>query len=148
MNNKKRNRKGFTIVELSIVIAVIAILAAVMIPTFTNIVGKSKEAAAENNAKSLYTNYVNARVNPTVGDPADYESECYVLVDGYYVHIVNGGVKTGDTETTAPTGTGHMLLINADGTLDCLGTCDSDAETDGIQAAYRWDEADHTGEGH
>ena len=37
---KKMNKKGFTIVELVIVIAVIAILAAVMIPTFSGIVDK------------------------------------------------------------------------------------------------------------
>ena len=88
MNNKKRNRKGFTIVELSIVIAVIAILAAVMIPTFANIVGKAKNNAALNNAKSIYTNYVNACVNPD--NPTNYEPECWVEVDGKYVKIENG----------------------------------------------------------
>ena len=35
-------RKGFTIVELVIVIAVIAILSAVLIPTFVGIVKKAK----------------------------------------------------------------------------------------------------------
>ena len=43
---KKNNRKGFTIVELVIVIAVIAILAAVMIPTFGGII-KTANASAE-----------------------------------------------------------------------------------------------------
>ena len=38
---KKLNKKGFTIVELVIVIAVIAILAAVMIPTFSGIIEKA-----------------------------------------------------------------------------------------------------------
>ena len=38
---KKMNKKGFTIVELVIVIAVIAILAAVMIPTFSGIVDRA-----------------------------------------------------------------------------------------------------------
>ena len=42
---KKMNRKGFTIVELVIVIAVIAILAAVLIPTFSGIVEKAQESA-------------------------------------------------------------------------------------------------------
>ena len=35
-----KSKKGFTIVELVIVIAVIAILAAVLIPTFSNLVKK------------------------------------------------------------------------------------------------------------
>lgn len=41
---KKSNRKGFTIVELVIVIAVIAILAAVLIPTFSSIVKKANDS--------------------------------------------------------------------------------------------------------
>ena len=39
-NSKKR---GFTIVELVIVIAVIAILASILIPTFTSIIQKARE---------------------------------------------------------------------------------------------------------
>ena len=41
----KRNKKGFTIVELVIVIAVIAILAAVLIPTFSGLVRRANESA-------------------------------------------------------------------------------------------------------
>ncbi|MBQ7653099.1 MAG: type II secretion system protein [Clostridia bacterium] len=43
---KKLNKKGFTIVELVIVIAVIGILAGVLIPTFTIVVRKANESAA------------------------------------------------------------------------------------------------------
>ena len=39
-------RRGFTIVELVIVIAVIAVLAAVLIPTFSGIIQKARESAA------------------------------------------------------------------------------------------------------
>ena len=42
---KKQNRKGFTIVELVIVIAVIAILSAVLIPTFGGIIESANKAA-------------------------------------------------------------------------------------------------------
>ena len=38
---KKTNKRGFTIVELVIVVAVIAILAAVLIPTFSGIIAKA-----------------------------------------------------------------------------------------------------------
>ena len=51
-NNQKR---GFTIVELVIVIAVIAILAAVLIPTYANLVKKANEAKAQADAKNLIT---------------------------------------------------------------------------------------------
>ena len=42
---KNQNKKGFTIVELVIVIAVIAILAAVLIPTFVGLVDKANRSA-------------------------------------------------------------------------------------------------------
>lgn len=51
---KKMNKKGFTIVELVIVIAVIAILAAVMIPTFGGIIDKANKSAAEQEAKAIW----------------------------------------------------------------------------------------------
>ena len=41
----KRLKRAFTITELVIVIAVVAILAAVLIPTFANIVNKAEESA-------------------------------------------------------------------------------------------------------
>ena len=52
---KKNKRRGFTIVELVIVIAVIAILAAVLIPTYANLVKKANEAKAQAEAKNLIT---------------------------------------------------------------------------------------------
>jgi type IV pilus assembly protein PilA len=51
---KKMNKKGFTIVELVIVIAVIAILAAVLIPTFSGIIEKAKQSNARTYAVSIY----------------------------------------------------------------------------------------------
>ena len=44
---RKSNKKGFTIVELVIVIAVIAILSAVLIPTFGGITEKAKNSARD-----------------------------------------------------------------------------------------------------
>ena len=38
---KRSNKKGFTIVELVIVIAIIAVLAAVLIPTFAGVIRKA-----------------------------------------------------------------------------------------------------------
>lgn len=49
------NKKGFTIVELVIVIAVIAILAAVLIPTFSSVVNKANESSALQAVRNAYT---------------------------------------------------------------------------------------------
>ena len=53
---KKFDKKGFTIVELVIVIAVIAILAGIMIPTFSNVTATAKESALEQKAIVAYKN--------------------------------------------------------------------------------------------
>lgn len=74
-NNK---RKGFTIVELVIVIAVIAILAGVLIPTFAGIVAKANKSAAEQEAANAYKEDL-AMLNAQVDK--DYEKD--YEVDGY-----------------------------------------------------------------
>jgi type IV pilus assembly protein PilA len=50
---KMRNKKGFTLMELLIVVAIIAILAAIAIPTFSSSLTKAKNAADVANARSL-----------------------------------------------------------------------------------------------
>ncbi|MBS6464613.1 MAG: type II secretion system protein [Firmicutes bacterium] len=52
---KNRSKKGFTIVELVIVIAVIAILAAVLIPTFSSLIKKANESADLQNTRNMNT---------------------------------------------------------------------------------------------
>lgn len=49
----KKLKKAFTITELVIVIAVIAILAAVLIPTFSNIIRRANQSADTQNIKSM-----------------------------------------------------------------------------------------------
>ncbi len=60
---KHTNKKGFTIVELVIVIAVIAILAAVLIPTFSNLIKKANISNDTAVAKNLNTAAISAQAD-------------------------------------------------------------------------------------
>ena len=59
INSKK---KGFTIVELVIVIAVVAILAAVLIPTFSNLVKKANLANDQSMIRNMNTTLVTSEI--------------------------------------------------------------------------------------
>ena len=50
-----KNRKGFTLIELMIVVAIIGILAAIAIPNFLKFQAKSKQSEAKTNLKGIYT---------------------------------------------------------------------------------------------
>ena len=56
MKNRK-NKKGFTIVELVIVIGVIGILSAILIPTFVSLTAKAEKAALKSNLANAYSMY-------------------------------------------------------------------------------------------
>lgn len=88
---KKSNKKGFTIVELVIVIAVIAILAAVLIPTFSNVVTNAKKSAAMQAARNAYEEYLAGQD----GKNLDLENtNICIAVDGYHFHVVKGQFQT------------------------------------------------------
>lgn len=71
---KKKLNKGFTLVELVIVIAVIAILSAVLIPTFGNVIKNAKDSAAFSTASNALTKYTTNQAQA---------GESTLLPDGY-----------------------------------------------------------------
>ncbi len=57
---RKNNKKGFTLAELLIVVAIIAVLVAIAIPIFTSQLEKSREATDLANIRSGYAEVVTA----------------------------------------------------------------------------------------
>ena len=65
-----RTKKAFTIVELVIVIAVIAILAAVLIPTFASVIKNAEQSTALQACKSASTEYLSEQMQANPGKTA------------------------------------------------------------------------------
>ena len=100
---KKQTRKGFTIIELVIVIAVIAILAGVLIPTFASVVKKADDSAILQEvtaARTIILSEENGQMDDTktyyfiYKDAADNNA-----VAKWFVYDHDGGKLD---ETTAP----------------------------------------------
>lgn len=63
----KKNKKGFTLAELLIVVAIIGVLVAIAIPIFTSQLEKSREATDLANVRSAYAQVmVDANLGITV----------------------------------------------------------------------------------
>lgn len=81
MKTSIKNKKGFTIVELVIVIAVIAILAAVLIPTFADLVKRANESVDIQIVRQM--NLVLQAEEVSAGKPA-------TVIDAKKILIANG----------------------------------------------------------
>ena len=93
---KRNNKKGFTIVELVIVIAVIAILAGVLIPTFSGIIRKANESKALQAAKNLYTEVYALDASDGKIDGKEKETSLATSYDGKTITytVADGKVTT------------------------------------------------------
>ena len=86
--NKKNLRKGFTTVELVIVIAVIAILATALIPTFGTLIERANETADARTAESIYKDYIT--LNPAQNAGKSY----FIEVNGKCFEVDAGSLNT------------------------------------------------------
>ena len=61
----KKNNKGFTLAELLIVVAIIAVLVAIAIPVFTTQLEKSRDAVSVSNMRAAYAEAQTALLSAT-----------------------------------------------------------------------------------
>ena len=97
----KKLKRAFTIVELVIVIAVIAILAAVLIPTFTTLIDRANQSADTSNVKNMNT--ILSMGETTNGKPKTMYDAVNVIREGGY-----------DLEKLTPTGQGYDIVWDQD----------------------------------
>lgn len=74
MLKKLNNKKGFTLMEMLIVVAIIAVLVAIAIPVFNGALTKSKEAADVANVRALYAEWQVGILTENKGIPTDKDA--------------------------------------------------------------------------
>ncbi len=74
MMKKLQNKKGFTLMEMLIVVAIIAVLVAIAIPVFNGALTKSKEAADVANVRATYAEWQTAMLTENTKAPADKDA--------------------------------------------------------------------------
>lgn len=104
MTKTLKTKKGFTLTELIIVIAIIGILAAVLVPSLSGYIAKSRKSAVEQEAKAISIIYEAWLIDPEEG----FVAEGKVIANGdeakndfkqYYESIGNTELPEGLTIT-------------------------------------------------
>ena len=117
---KRNNKKGFTLAELLIVVAIIAVLTAIAIPVFTSQLEKSREATDAANVRDAYAEIATALVagelskdNTTVHVLNNLAATATFDADGFItqVEIANfpGAQKQAKWQGPKPTIAGYAM---------------------------------------
>lgn len=104
---KKQIQKGFTLIELMIVVAIIAILAAIAIPQYQNYVARSQVSRVMGETSAVKTAIEDCKLN---NKPA---AECFIgWTQSNLVGAAGGasGGTSGSSSTAASTGQGGLKV--------------------------------------
>ena len=107
MLQRIKSKKGFTLAELLIVVAIIAVLTAIAVPLFVTSLQKAKEAAFDANKDTVRTAAIAAILNTS---EADAKKAGYSLdsLDPNYVFQAEGSFKDGKYQSV----TVHYVLAS------------------------------------
>ena len=79
---KRLNKKGFTMAELLIVVAIIAVLVAIAIPVFTSQLEKSRDAVSVSNMRAAYAEASTAKLAGSTDSRITVNDDGTVTVTG------------------------------------------------------------------
>lgn len=107
-------KKGFTLVELLVVIAILAILATVSVVGYTSFIGRAEQSNADTEAHQIKTMITSALVIP--GDSVQIKTYADENdTTGTTVYLVKDGTAIKRTETRPTTGKIQDLTGEVDG---------------------------------
>jgi type II secretion system protein G len=112
---------GFTLIELMIVVAIIAILAGILIPNFVNARAQAQTSACESNLRAIATAmelyYADNQRYPDAGSiPDALNSGAVTYLNNTPRDPADAGVTPAKYTFTQPTGDGQSYLIVCPGT--------------------------------
>jgi len=125
-----RKSKGFTLIELMIVVAIIGILAAIAIPRFANLIDRAREARTQGNLGSVRSAMAICYGSTDGNWPATLAAMTAAVLPGPYIDVIPDVVLPAamghaevNTEDAVMDHTGDWYYTNVAAGGDAAGTC-------------------------